>query len=258
MMQITYYKYIQNPLGGTTQTNLQKEAIERIYVDKLNKIMLREAGKIKYTCYIDEKHDIYTIHIKIPSEVVPKFYYDTIIEFYTDDNTIRTDKLLTNYFCRFYSNDPAFVFTYAHAFIDKDLFIKELLPKMSKLAIKNKADIKNPNNITGYVKSLYFAYLVIKNYGLFNKTLFKTGALKYDKNKILNETEHADKKIAERQEAGEKLEKDKRKAKADTTNLRTQSHLSTKTTPTSTRMVNTAKTNFVKTIKNTVNTIKKK
>ena len=47
------------------------------------------------------------------------------------------------------------------------MFIKELKDVMSKEAIKKVAQEKNPSNQVGYVKSLYFAYLIFKKENIF-------------------------------------------------------------------------------------------
>ena len=152
------------------------------------------------------------IYIKIPSEVVPDFYYDTVIEFYPNDKPIVGSNSLSDYYVKFYSNDPAFVYTYAHAFIKNELFIEDLKPKMSKLAVKKEAKLKNPQNTVGFCKSLYFAWLVIKSRGLLNKTHYIM-AKEYNKNNLINMIEDADIKIADRQKHQEIIDKKEKKKK---------------------------------------------
>ena len=207
-MKMTYDEYIQNPMGIKNSVISNREMYRSLYVGKLDKILVREVGKVKYFLYKD-KNNFY-VHMKVPSEVVDRFYYDTVIQFYTDKSELVVSRTLNDYYVNFYSNDPSFVFTFAHAFIKNDIFIKDLEPKMSKLAIKKNADIKNPTNQVGYVKSLYFAYLLMKQYGLFNKIQYETNASKYDKKQFLNQIEHADTKIQKRQEEEEEQKKKKR------------------------------------------------
>ncbi|MFA7156870.1 MAG: hypothetical protein WC123_04175, partial [Bacilli bacterium] len=176
-MKMTYDEYIQNPMGIKNSVISNREMYRSLYVGKLDKILVREVGKVKYFLYKD-KNNFY-VHMKVPSEVVDRFYYDTVIQFYTDKSELVASRTLNDYYVNFYSNDPSFVFTFAHAFIKNDIFIKDLEPKMSKLAIKKNADIKNPTNQVGYVKSLYFEYLLMKQYGLFNKIQYETNASKY-------------------------------------------------------------------------------
>lgn len=206
-MEMTYDQYIVNPMGIKNAVFSNREMYRQLYTEKLDKILLRELGRVKYFLYKD-KEDYY-IHMKIPSEVVDKLYYDTVIQFYTTDNTIRLDKSLKNYFVKFYSNDPSFVFTFAHAMVTNNLFIKDLESKMSREALKKVAVEKNPRNEVGYVKSLYFAYILIKNYGLLNKVVFDNEAVKYNKRILLDNVTHADDKIQERTEKGKEISKKK-------------------------------------------------
>lgn len=210
-MKITFTQYINNPLGEKSSVITNRGMYQKMYKEKLDKILLREGGKVKYTLYTSKEN--YYIHFKIPSEVVNKFYYDTIIEFYPPDAIKAKSDSLRDYYVKFYSNDPAFVYTFAHAFIKNDLFIEDLTPKMSKESVKNVAKEKNPKNLVGYVKSLFFAYLLIGDYGLFSKTLYNHNAEKYNKTKLLKLIEHADDKIKARQEAEEKQKKTQQREK---------------------------------------------
>ena len=208
-MKITFTQYINNPLGEKSSVITNRGMYQELYKNKLDKILLREGGKVKYTLY--KNKDKYYVHFKIPSEVVDKFYYDTIIEFYTDDAIVAKSQNLNNYYVKFYSNDPAFVYTFGHAFIKNDIFISDLLPKMTTEAKKKVAKEKNPDNLVGYVKSLFFAYLLMKDYGLFSKTMYDHTAEKYSKTKLLKTVDHAKDKIRDRQEAGDRERKKKRR-----------------------------------------------
>lgn len=208
-MKITYTQYINNPLGEKNSVITNRGIYQKLYRDKLDKILLREGGKVKYNLY--KSKDSYYIHFKMPSEVIEKFYYDTIIEFYTDDSLKEKSTSLKDYYVKFYSNDPAFVYTFAHAFIKNQLFITDLESKMTKESVKTVAKEKNPKNLVGYVKSLFFAYLLINDYGLFSKSIYDATALSYSKSKLLKDVEHAKDKVRERQEAEEKKRKERRR-----------------------------------------------
>lgn len=206
-MQMTFDEYINNPMGKENAVISNREMFRNLYTEKLEKILVRESGKVKYNLYKSKNN--YYIHLKIPSEVINKFYYDTVIEFRPKDNSSQYEKNLKNYNVKFYSNDPSFVFTFAHAMLENDLFVRDLVPRMSKEAVKRVAKEKNPKNTVGYVKSLYFSYLLMKRYSLFDKISFDSYSTRYDKVKLLLEIEHADKKVKDRQEAQEKLTKTK-------------------------------------------------
>lgn len=212
-MNMTFLDYISNPMGIKNAVYSNREMYKKLYQEKLDKILVREVGRIKYYLYKNSSQDEYYIHMKIPSEVVPNFYYDTIIKFFTTDQTISLSNSLKKYFVKFYSNDPSFVYTFAYAIFKNDLFIKELLPRMSKEAVKKIAKEKNPKADVGYVKSIYFAYLLIDQYNLFSKDIFNNTCIEYSQKKLLSSITHSDTMIRDRQEKGEKLRKSKSRAK---------------------------------------------
>ncbi|HAU87396.1 MAG TPA: hypothetical protein DCW90_18500, partial [Lachnospiraceae bacterium] len=198
---MTFEEYIQNPMGERNAVVSNRTMYGRYYQEKLDKIMVREAGQLHYKAYKDKSR--YIIHIKIPSEVVPKFYYDVLIEFREPkEGVVGYD--LSKYKVRFYSNDPSFVFTFAHAFKKNGIFFSDFDDKMSEKALKEKADEKNPKDIVGYVKSLYFAYLVMQSRGLFSKLKYLDP---YSEVMVKRSIMPADKKIKERQEQGQALSK---------------------------------------------------
>lgn len=184
-----------------------REMYRNMYAEKLDKILIRENGKIDYTLYTDK--DRYLIHFKIPSEVVPKFYYDTVVEF-VPNGPKSMATTIKDYDVKFYSNDPSFVYTFAHAFIKNDIFIRDLLPRMSKEAVKKVATEKNPSNEVGYVKSIYFAYILMVRNSLFDKLKFKAFGQKYNRKRLLENITHAEEKIESRKKAEADLNKGKR------------------------------------------------
>lgn len=204
-MEITFNRYIDNPMGKKNAVFSQRDMFKKLYTEKLDKIILREASKFNYRLFYDSAKDRYFCHIKVPSEVIDKFYYDTVIMFYSNDPTAKGRKDLRQYYVKFYSNDPAFVYTFAHAFIKNEIFIEELVPKMTKRAVKDVAKEKNPENIVGYVKSIYFAYLIMLKYSLFEKANYSTQGKKFTTKELLSDVMDASKKVALRQEEGEKL-----------------------------------------------------
>ena len=217
-MKMSFDDYISNPMGTRNSVISNRNMYKEMYRNKLDKILVREVGKVKYELYHNK--DRYFIHFKIPSEVIPKFYYDTVIEFYTDESAYANSKNLKKYYSKFYSNDPSFVYTFAYAFLENDIFIRELIPRMSKAAVKKVATEKNPKREVGYVKSLYFAYLLMNNYNLFDKIEFSTYGKKYSKKALLDQIMNADEKIADRKEASFKVAKKKKREKRKTSKAR--------------------------------------
>lgn len=210
---MSFDKYIDNPSGGATvitNRNMYKD----MYKSKFDKVLLRESGNIEWKVYYaNDGEDSYYIYMKIPSEVIEKFYYDVVVRLFTTENKKKSNVNLREYAVEFFSNDPAFVYTFAHAFRKNNLFIKDLEPKMSRTALKDVAKVKNPKDNVWYVKSLYFAYLVMERYHLFNRNILKQHSNKYNKKELLSKITHATEKIEARQEAEKKLNEDKAKAK---------------------------------------------
>lgn len=208
-MKMSFDQYIANPMGIKNAVFSNREIYRNLYTEKLDKILVREVGKIKYKLY--KNRDEFLVYLKIPSEPIEKFYYDVVIQFYTDDVAVKASRSLKDYYVKFYSNDPSFVYTFAHAMLTNDMFIRDLVPRMSKQAVKKAATEKNPKNEIGYVKSIYFAYLIMRNYSLFEKVNYETYGEKYNRKRLLEEIVHADIKIEARQLAQQELNKKNKK-----------------------------------------------
>ena len=76
---------------------------------------------------------------------------------------------------------------------------------MSKEALRKEAKEKNPGNNVGYVKTLYFAYLLMDNKKLNKVSRFENEAKPLDPRYLLSQIEDADTKIKDRQEKGAKV-----------------------------------------------------
>lgn len=210
---MTLEEYILNPMGKSNAVlnAAARESIRQMYKIKFDNILLRENGRIEYQLYEDSKKNTYWIYAKIPSESVANFYYDVVFKFYANQDIKDAGKNLFKYNIQFYSNDPAFVYTYAYVFAHKKLFINELIPKMSKTALKTAAKQKNPTKDIGYVKIIYFAYLLMVNRKLNLINKFKSEAKPFDFVYLFSQIMDADQKIAERQDAGNKISKKKKR-----------------------------------------------
>ena len=216
-MTMSFQQYIDNPMGKRNAVFSQRDLFKQLYTEKFDKVFLREAGKINYVLYIDKEKDRYVAHIKVPSETVKGFYYDAVILFYSNDAAIKSSPSLQDYSVKFFSNDPAFVFTYLRVFLKNDLFFEDLKPKASRLALKNDPKERNPYEVPGYSKILYFAYLFMKSKNLFAKSVYTAYAMPYNKKMLVDSVEHTDTKIARRQELGEKVRKQEAKERKENT-----------------------------------------
>lgn len=206
-MEMTLDEYINNPMGVKNSVFSHREMYRAMYAEKLDQLYLRENGIIGFTVYKDKKG--YFIHFKIPSESAEGIYYDTVLQFSTNDTKIELEDNVHNYAVKFYSNDPSFVYTFAYTFMQKGLFIEDLRPRVSKYTRKTPASVRNPENQVGYVKSFYFAYLLMLNKNLFLKVRLDSMAIDYSKSKLLSEVMDADDKIEQINQG----KKDKKKPK---------------------------------------------
>lgn len=255
-MEMTYDQYIQNPMGIANAVISNRNMYRELYMGKLDKILVREMGKIDYTLY--KSNNKYYVYIKIPSEVIEKFYYDVVIEFSEPKEKSLIDSTLKNYNVKFYSNDPSFVYTFAHAFIKNKMFIEELKGRMSQEAITQVATEKNPSNQVGYVKSLYFAYLYLKRENVFNKSKFLV-AKEINWKQLEKVITPASLKIAQRQDAAKEKSAENKRAK-EKLNKMLRKQTTEKDIPfmtknskhiTTTKTVKTVTNNNVKKIKST-------
>lgn len=177
---ITFDDYIQNPTGTRNHIVGQKDIAKATYNTKFNQMLLKCAGNIGYMLWKERSpshaEERYAIYIQMPSETVDLFKYDVFIDFRALDDVDKRIGKLDSYYVRFFSNDPNFIYTYAYAFKKSGLLVPECIPKISEKALKEAPLKTNPNNLAGYVKSIYFAYLFMKSRGLFNKLMWQNAA----------------------------------------------------------------------------------
>lgn len=252
---ISFDKYIDNPSGKGASVITNRNMYKSMYSSKFNAVLVREQGKIDFEIFkTKDKNDTYYIYIKVPSEAISNFYYDVVIKLYTTIGAKKASANLRNYAVGFYSNDPAFVYTFAYSFSKNKLFIDDLAPKMSRKALQTKAKVKNPKNEVWYVKSLYFAYLTMEKYNLFNRLNLDRLSKRYNKKELLSKITHADKKIQDRMDEQEKLNKEKSiKEKQSSERNVNKATAKTKTS----NITKTAKTSVVSKRTNTTKTTKK-
>jgi hypothetical protein len=208
---LTMDQYILNPMGknNAVMNGGARELLKKSYTAKFDNLLIRERGIINYKFYKDNKNQ-YWAHIKVPSETVDKFYYDVVFKFFIDASKGGENDLF-KWNIQFFSNDPAFVYTYAHVFYENNLLIPELKSKMSKIAIEQAAKERNPQGNVGYVKTIYFAYLVMKNRNFNKLGRFEGECQPLIAKELLDDIMEADEKIASRQEEGKGISHRKKK-----------------------------------------------
>jgi hypothetical protein len=174
---------------------------KEMYQKKFDTLMVREQGKVDYVVFKDnDNNDSYYIYFKIPSETVKGVYYDVVIRLFTTENSKKYDTYLRAYAVQFYSNDPAFYYTFAYSFQKNKLIIKDLAPKKIQ-----KASSRNPKNDVWYVKSLYFAYLAMEKYNLFSRTVLDSKQTKYSLSALKKLIVDPERKLQDRKDQELKL-----------------------------------------------------
>jgi hypothetical protein len=165
-LKLTFDEYIKNPAGKGSSINPSRDTMAQFYQTKYDALVARD-GLIKYEVY-RTSNDTYYIVFHIPSNSTKGFTYETVVEMrYNSEAASKSD--IKKYLVRFYSNDPDFNFTHAHAYYTHGMIIPEFERKLTLQVKTMKANTRNPDNAMGYVQSIYFAYITMVKNDLFNK-----------------------------------------------------------------------------------------
>lgn len=243
---MTFKDWINNPSGKGSSVMTNKSLYKDMYTKKLDLIVLRENNGFKYTLFKSKDDTKYYIYIKIPSEVIKRFYYDIVIEFSTKNPAIKVSNDLEKYDIRVFSNSPDFIFTHVYAYNKAGLFLSDLVEKIPKQAIKTPAKERNPKNEIGYIKSIYFTYLIMRNRNLLNKSAYSNAAMYQPKN-LLMLIMHAADKIKLRQDAEVRIRAEEhRKKRLENKNQRKDQENLIKTSTKSNNIVYTKKASNTK------------
>ena len=127
-------------------------------------------------------------HILVPSEgKYRENKYDVIIKFKPEGIGDKIDGSYKQYNIEFFSNSPAFAYTYAYVAKLNGLLVMELANKFDEKILNYPPTSRNPGLLFNYEKSLYFAckYL-LSDSQLLLKSYVKTHSKKLTK-KILKE-----------------------------------------------------------------------
>lgn len=207
---MTFKEWIANPSGKGSSVMSTKGMYKEMYVKKLDTLLLREGNKFTYHLYKSMDEFKYYIHMLIPSEIIKNFYYDIVIEFSTTNPAYSVGPTLNDYDIKVFTNSPDFIFTHAHAYNKAKMFFTDMTTKVPPQCLKEVAKVKNPKDEIGYVKSLYFTYLIMSQRKLFEKSNYRTAPL-YKKTDLLTRIMDASMKISLRQEAESELKAKARK-----------------------------------------------
>jgi len=210
---MTFQDYIDNPMGKKNAVFSGREMYKAMYTQKFGEVNLREAGKLTYQLFYVDRTDEFYCYMKIPSESVTNFYYDVVVRFRTEDDALRTVGTLDKYNVEFFSNDPAFVYTYLRVFELGNMFIDSLKTKAPKLSLKQDPVVRNAYMTPGYVKSLYFAFLYMKGRGLFMKAAYRDYGKPFNRSLLLSQIPSFEEKMEDRKEKEAAMKKAKAKGR---------------------------------------------
>lgn len=182
-MERTIIEYINNPMG----TGSAAISSRRLVYDDLVKRFISLEGKMAMVpiIYKDSKGN-YFFHVTVPSETDRENTYDVIIKFETSKE-VENSNTLKPYNVKFFSNIPAFTYTYAYVYNKNGLLVDELKDKFER-EVLTKAPIKrNPQETFGYEKSIFFAvYSIINDDKYLNKLIIEPMCQTYTKKKLEN------------------------------------------------------------------------
>jgi hypothetical protein len=166
--KMTLQQFLQNPTGPKSALFARRDLIKQNLESRYEKLK-KDYGKFKFRIYKIEKD--YLFHFLTPSEEFgDKLFYDAILYFKADEESEK-DSRINDYELNFWSNSPNFTFTYTYILKNKYKILADLMiPKTSKIALKEKPRIRNPVESLGFEKSCYFSALAIRELDLNKKS----------------------------------------------------------------------------------------
>jgi hypothetical protein len=155
-MEISAGQFFKNPTGSGSGQVFKREGIREYMSNKA--IELIKQKKIKLVQVFSTRDDsIFYVWIQVGSETLESFFHDVVLKF-KPSSTTNTSFLSTYSFYGF-SNSPAFMFTYAHAFKERGMLILESMFKAETL--NEPPAERNPSVELGFEKSLVYAYFYL-------------------------------------------------------------------------------------------------
>lgn len=154
--------FIKNPFGQGINSTRNTE-LSSSY-EKLCK-------KVSVASVLEIDKANYMIQIKIPSESKMGNYYDVVIHFFTDNKDLMIARTFENYYIKFFSNSPSFIYKYAALYNINGYLIESLADKFGKEHLNNMPEQVNKGMDISYDKSIYLAcrYLLDNKLSNMNK-----------------------------------------------------------------------------------------
>ena len=164
--------------------------------------------------------DCYSYNVEVPSESNPSVHYDVVIQFIPPNKQMVDKKNVPNYYVKFFSNSPSFIYQYAVLYKVNGFLIDFLYDKMDQAYIDKEP--QKPKKLM-YDKSIYAAcqYLLTGTTAALSKLGLVTRKKKtkerffkdiktFEDVKLTGELNTLDKKIDKELEENKKIRKDAR------------------------------------------------
>ena len=160
--EYTLQSYMKNPIGAGAASGSQRQAIVDALFGRYRHLLKESGGSFKFNAY--KVSDSIILSVKVPSESVEGVTYDVCIEF-MGVGSLETSLLPKK--IKIFSNNFAFVFTYAYVFNQRELLVEYLRPLLPKEALTQPPKTRNPDETINYEKSVVYAILFIQEHRLF-------------------------------------------------------------------------------------------
>ena len=184
--------------------------------------VLSKEKEFKMNIYTHDKFVFY--HVIIPSEgEYRENTYDVVIKFKPDRLSNKLDGSYKQYEIEFFSNSPAFAYTYAYVAKLNGYLVQELMDKYDEKLLSYPPTSRNPGMLFNFEKSIYFAckYILSNNQFLL-KSYVKSHSKKLTK-KVLKEIRTLSK--IEEEYKSEKNKKEERELKELKKNMENKSSI---------------------------------
>ena len=209
----TIQDFVENPFGNAKEEKRNK--LEEQYQKMKSKRDFRVEG---FTTIDDN----YLIHITIPSESNQSQVYDVVVLFFTDDTVIKKRTTFSNYYVKFFSNSPSFIYHYAYLYEQNGFLIDALYDKLDPSFRGVKPKQTNQSMELYYDKSIYCAcrllldnnLILLSKLGIITKhkksqTKFFSDIKSFENIKMANDIKTMDKKINKELSENKKVQKSK-------------------------------------------------
>ncbi len=199
---------------------IEKELTDRFYKHINQYVKIHSAYK---------DGEVYYIHLQIPSEnngrSVTEVFYDVVFEFYPRNKTQIPLIYYNDYGVKVFSNSPSFLFTFTHVFSERGA-LPDFIPAKfyAKEALKNPPKVRNPVELMGIDKTVWFSIRYLRHNHLFQKVrLDQICERKGSYKNILKFIKSQEDKLAERQSQKPKP-KPKKKKESSSSPIQEEKH----------------------------------